>query len=345
MIDETARLYCPELVRIVLVAAGGDISTCCQDSFFQCDRQCLTAVAAKMKKLSTQTMNLLIQLILNSVSSLGTRRIYKRALLDFQNWYIENGQGTLSKSLIQSYAWELRENGMSAGSVNLRLIVVRRLAAEAADNGDLDPWVVAGILRVKGMRAEGRHLGNWLTLKQAQELLNSVDTGSLKGLRDKAILSVLLGCGLRREEAASLTFEHIQMRDDRPVIVDLVGKRNSMRSVPMPGWCKAAIDAWAEAAGIKSGRVFRRVRRYGFLASETMTAQAIYDVVLEYARKTGFTLAPHDCRRTYSKLAHKGGSAIEQIQYSLGHSSIVTTQIYLGVEQNLTDAPCDHLGL
>jgi site-specific recombinase XerD len=87
------------------------------------------------------------------------------------------------------------------------------------------------------------------------------------------------------------------------------------------------------------------VRRYGFLASDCMTAQAIYDVVWGYARKINFMLAPHDCRRTFAKLAHKGGSPIEQIQYSLGHASIRTTEIYLGIEQNLVDAPCDHLGL
>jgi site-specific recombinase XerD len=297
------------------------------------------------KSLSDQKFNAIIQLILNSVSSSNTRRAYQRALLDFQKWYIETGQGELSKAMIQSYAWELKENGMNAGNINLRLIAIRRLAAEAADNGALDPWTVAGILRVKGLRAEGRHLGNWLTRQQALSLLNSVDTSTLKGKRDRAILAVLLSCGLRREEAASLTFEHIQQREERWVIVDLLGKRNVLRSIPMPSWCKATIDLWAEAAGIRSGRIFRRIRRYGFLASETMTAQAIYDIVLYYAQKLSFNLAPHDCRRTFAKLAHKGGSPIEQIQYSLGHASIRTTEIYLGVEQNLVDAPCDHLGL
>jgi site-specific recombinase XerD len=284
------------------------------------------------KKLSILNLDTAIQIVLGSVDSMETVRAYKRALMAFRQWYVDRGMGDLSKALIQSYALELKEKGLHAGNINLRLIAIRRFVAEAADNGTLDPVIVAGILRIKGMRVEGRHLGNWLTLKQTQELLNSVSTSTLKGKRDKAILEVLLNCGLRREEAAALTFEHIQQRENRWVIIDLVGKRNSMRSIPMPARCKAAIDEWAEAAGIKSGRVFRRIRRYGFLASETMTAQAIYDVVLEYARKTGFNLAPHDCRRTFAKLAHKGGSPIEQIQYSLGHASIRTTEIYLGVE-------------
>jgi integrase/recombinase XerD len=77
-----------------------------------------------------------------------------------------------------------------------------------------------------------------------------------------------------------------------------------------------------------------------------MTEQAIYNTVIEYAEALGFgKIAPHDLRRTFAKLAHQGGSAPDQIQLSLGHGSIQTTERYLGVEQDLTDAPCDHLGL
>jgi integrase len=56
-------------------------------------------------------------------------------------------------------------------------------------------------------------------------------------------------------------------------------------------------------------------------------------------------LAPHDLRRTFAKLPHTGHSALEQIQLSLGHAIIQTTERYLDVSQDLPDAPCDHLGL
>ncbi|GAG07081.1 unnamed protein product [marine sediment metagenome] len=59
----------------------------------------------------------------------------------------------------------------------------------------------------------------------------------------------------------------------------------------------------------------------------------------------GIVIAPHDLRRTFAKLAHGGGSGLDQIQLSLGHASIKTTEKYLGVEQDLHDAPCDRLGL
>ena len=69
-------------------------------------------------------------------------------------------------------------------------------------------------------------MGNWLSQKQAQTLLNTPDITTLKGLRDRAIIAVLLGCGLRRSEVAALTFGHIQQRDGRWVILDLVSKHH-----------------------------------------------------------------------------------------------------------------------
>ncbi len=76
----------------------------------------------------------------------------------------------------------------------------------------------------------------------------------------------------------------------------------------------------------------------------SITEQAIYNIVAESADRLGFgKIAPHDLRRAFAKLAHKGGSALDQIQPFLGHGSIRTTERYLGVERDLTDAPCNHI--
>ena len=74
-----------------------------------------------------------------------------------------------------------------------------------------------------------------------------------------------------------------------------------------------------------------------------LSTQAIAEVVAAYAEPLGIDVAPHDCRRTFAKLALKGGARREQIQLSLGHASIRTTERYLGVEQDLADAPCHRL--
>src|SRR5450755_1564578 len=130
---------------------------------------------------------------------------------------------------------------------------IRKLAAEAADNGLLAPELAAGISRVKSVKSTGIRVGNWLSQRQAQALLNAPDVATVRGLRDRAILAVLLGCGLRRSEVAALTFTHVQQRDGRWCIVDLVGKHGRIRTTPVPAWVKATIDAWTAAAGILDG--------------------------------------------------------------------------------------------
>src|SRR6478752_7252342 len=138
---------------------------------------------------------------------------------------------------------------------------IRNLAAETTDNGLLEPELAAGISRVKSAKTQGVRVGNWLSLRQAQALLSAPDLTTLRGLRDRAILAVLLGCGLRRSEVAALIFTHLQQRDGRWCIVDLVGKHGRVRTAPMPTWVKVAIDAWTSAADINDGHVFRPVNR------------------------------------------------------------------------------------
>src|SRR5918998_1786455 len=287
-----------------------------------------------------------IEMVLDGLPSEHSRRAYERALFDFFHWHRDVGRPQLGKAVVQRYAAELREAGMAASSVNQRLSAIRKLAAEAADNGALNPHVANGIQAVKGARREGRRTGNWLTREEAQSWLGAPDRRTMRGRRDRALLAVLIGCGLRRSEAAGLTFGHVQQRDGRWVLVDLIGKRDKIRSVPMPNWAKAAIDEWSKSSGVTEGLVFRAVNKGDRVVGEGITPQAIYNIIVGYAEeleKKG--VAPHDLRRTFAKLAHRGGAAIDQIQLSLGHESIQTTEEYLGVEQDLTDAPCDHLGL
>jgi site-specific recombinase XerD len=308
-------------------------------------KQKANAQALTLKRFSEAEAHA-IGMVLDGLPSEHSRRAYGRALSDFFHWHRGAGRPQLNKAVVQRYAAELREAGMSASSVNQRLSAIRKLAAEAADNGLLDAQIASGIRAVKGAQQEGRRTGNWLTREEAQSWLGAPDKRTLRGRRDRALLAVLIGCGLRRSEAAGLTFEHVQQRDGRWVLVDLIGKRDKVRSVPMPNWAKAAIDEWSKASGVYEGLVFRAVNKGDRVVGDGITPQAIYNIIVGYAgelKKKG--VAPHDLRRTFAKLAHKGGAAIDQIQLSLGHESIQTTEDYLGVEQDLTDAPCDHLGL
>lgn len=283
-------------------------------------------------------------LVLDSLASPHSRRAYDLALSRFLAWVPEGEP--FSKALVQRYARVLAESGLAAATVNLRMTAVRRLAAEAADNDLLAPELAAGIARVKGIKSAGVRTGTWLTKDQAEQLLELPDPSALKGMRDRALLAVLIGAGLRRDEASRLDCAHVQQRDGRWALVDIRGKGNKVRTVPIPGWVKVAIDAWLTRAGIGEGAVFRSISRTGQVTDRRLVGQNILDVVAEGGHRIGIpNLAPHDLRRTYAKLADKGGADLGQIQISLGHASIQTTERYLGKKQSLSDAPCDHLGL
>jgi integrase len=227
----------------------------------------------------------------------------------------------------------------------LHLAALRKLASEAANNGLLSPEIAAGIVNIPGSRYVGRRAGNCLTHEQAQQLLMLPDPATLKGKRDQALLALLLGCGLQRSELAALTVAHFSQRGGRSVIVDLVGKGNRVRSVPAPAWAKAAVDRWIVAVGITEGNVLRPINKADQVSGSSMTAQSVFEIVERYGQVLGVRVVPRDLRRTFARLAHVGHAPLEQIQLSLGHASAQTTERYLGLEQNLVDAPCDRLGL
>ena len=199
---------------------------------------------------------------------------------------------------------------------------------------------------IPNVRQQGTRLGNWLTREQAKELLAVPDRSTLKGKRDYVILSLLVGCALRRRELASLYIEDIQMREGRWVIADLRGKGNRIRTVAVPVWVKQGVNAWLAAAKIEEGRLLRAVSKSGKLKGMGLSDWAIWSVVEQSAKQIGIErFGAHDLRRTCAKLCRKAGGDLEQIKFLLGHSSIQTTERYLGSEQEIAVAVNDNLGL
>jgi site-specific recombinase XerD len=285
-------------------------------------------------------------LVLDSVSSPITRRVYNLGLDEFIAWYGQETRPGFTKAAVNAWRITLEARGLGSVSINVRITAVRKLAVEAADNGLLAPELAAGITRVKGAKSQGIRVGNWLSLQQAQKLLNTPDVTTKKGLRDRAMLAILLGCGLRRSEVAALTLKHVQQRDNRWCIVDLVGKHGRVRTIPVPTWVKVAVDAWTVGVSLTDGYVFRPVNRSDMVAGERLSEKVIWQMLQPYATAAGVPgIAPHDARRTCAKLCRAAGGELEQIQLLLGHASVQTTERYLGTKQDLVHAPNDGIKL
>ena len=197
--------------------------------------------------------------VLNSLGSPDSRRSYRFAIDDFIFWYCSEPRLAFGKTVVLRYRLQLEARRLAPSTINLRLAAVRRLAYEAADTGLLSPDLAAGIRRVKGAKKVGVRLGNWLTADQGKALLAAAQVETVRGRRDRAMLAILLGCGLRRSEIVHLMTEHLQQREEHWAIVDLIGKGGHIRTIPVPDWVKAAIDQWTTVAHITSGKLFRCV--------------------------------------------------------------------------------------
>src|SRR5208282_6039390 len=285
-------------------------------------------------------------MVLDSVSSPITKRVYNMALEEFLGWFQQAPRPGFTKATVSAWRVSLEDRRLGSSSIIVRMSAIRKLAAEAADNGLLAPELAAGIRRVKSAKTQGIRVGNWLSLRQAEALLSAPEIATLRGLRDRAILAVLLGCGLRRSEVAALTFTHLQQRDGRWCIVDLVGKHGRVRTAPMPTWVKVAIDAWTSASDVTADHVFRPVNRRGCVSGERLGEKVVWQMLKKYAAEVGVAgVAPHDLRRTCAKLCRAAGGELEQIQLLLGHASVQTTERYLGTRQDLVNAPNDAIRL
>ena len=288
----------------------------------------------------TQAQTILRGMVLDSVASPHSRRNYAKALDDL---FAFSAGRPLSRALLMEYRATM--DALSPSTINVRLSAVRKMVSEARKNGMLGAEEAANLTEVPNIPQKGTRLGHWLTREQARELLAVPDRTTLKGKRDYVLLAMLVGCALRREELAVLDVDTIQLREGRWVLADLEGKGRRVRTVAIPAWVKQGINTWMTAAGVEDGRLLRAVTKGGRV-KESMSGWAVWSVVEQSAKEIGIErFGAHDLRRTCAKLCRKNGGNIEQIKFLLGHSSIQTTEHYLGSEQEIEIAVNDNLGL
>jgi len=289
----------------------------------------------------TEAQARLRQMVLDSVPSIHSKRNYAKALDDL---FAFCASRPLSRALLMEYRTTMEH--LSPSTINVRLSAIRKLVGEARQNGLIGLEEAANLTDVPNIRQTGKRLGNWLTREQAKELLAVPDRSKLKGKRDYVIIALLVGCALRRQELASLKIEDIQLREGRWVIIDLRGKGGRIRTVAVPIWVKQGIDAWIATTKIEKGRLLRPLSKSGKMVGDELGDWAIWSVVEQSSKQIGIEhFGAHDLRRTCAKLCRKNGGDLEQIKFLLGHSSIQTTERYLGSEQEIAVAVNDNLGI
>ena len=275
--------------------------------------------------------------VLNGVSSL-TATSYEPAIDEFLSWWFDSNERNPIVATT-AYRKHLLDSGYKPATINKKLSAIRQLFQAAAVYGiGKDKWplsfeVSLAIKNIKNVPQHGKLHGTRLVRSQMEQLMNAPDKTTELGRRDRAVLALLLGSGLRRSEVVGLTWGQIKQEGKSWIIVDLVGKHGRIRSPLVPKWVYDILMEYNDK-GKQKERVITSYDRHGN-SRGAITAQSIYRIVQKYSDECEFDIAPHDLRRTNARYLRDKGAEIEDIQHELGHSSPKTTSIYIGREGNM----------
>jgi integrase len=281
--------------------------------------------------------------------SANTQRTYDSRLRSFLDWMDVQTPAPLVAQLKQYVAYLREDQDLAPRSVQAHVNTIKGMIRTAAA---LEPSLAAGLPQldlVKPPPVHGEIYGKRLTAQQARDLLGSPGTETAKGVRDSAILGLLLTLGLRRSEVCSLTWGHLAEIEGHRVIANLKGKHGRIRTMKLPVWLWRLLNTWGSASGLdmtnEARRVFVPITKDGRILTYRagMTPHAIYRMLDDYTKRAGLPrVKPHDLRRTAALLARRGGASIEQVQLMLGHASPQTTSNYIGETLNLDDNAVDY---
>ena len=182
----------------------------------------------------------------------------------------------------------------------------------------------------------GKYLPAVLSVEEVDAILSSVDTKTATGLRSRAILEVLYGCGLRVSECTGLRISHVHLDEG---YVDVVGKGNKQRIVPLGEMAAEAIRNYLPVRPEPAARPFEDIL---FLnrAGRPLSRVSVFNLVKEQAMAAGIhkEISPHTFRHSFATHLIEGGADLRIVQEMLGHESILTTEIYTHIDSSTWQA-------
>lgn len=236
--------------------------------------------------------------------------------------------GNLRRHHIQAIRERLVELDRAPSTINTYIAALKGVALEAWGMKMLDTDSYQHIKQVRSVRGSRLPRGRALADAEAQGLVVTCEEDKRSiGLRDAAIVSVLLGCGLRRSEVVSLDMEHVDWSQDA---LRVIGKGNKERLAFMPDGTVKRLRRWVtEVRGDDPGPLFTRIRRHDDVTSSRLTDQAIYYILQKRHQEAQVAkVAPHDLRRTFATNLLDQDVDLLTVKEAMGHASLATTQQY-----------------
>lgn len=182
----------------------------------------------------------------------------------------------------------------------------------------------------------GKYLPAVLSVEEVAAIIDSVDTRKPSGLRDRAILEVLYGCGLRVSECTGLRISHVHLDEH---FVDVIGKGNKQRIVPLGEMAAEAILAYLPARPEPAARSFEDILFLNHFG-RPISRVSVFNLVKNQAMAAGIhkEVSPHTFRHSFATHLIEGGADLRIVQEMLGHESILTTEIYTHIDSSTWQA-------
>ena len=273
-----------------------------------------------------------------------TRFAYARACTQFLNWCEERGL-TLERiepMAVAAYI-ELLIRERSPETVKQHLAAIRGMFDYLVTGGVLPFNPASSVRGPKVVVRKGKTRP--LTPDQARALLASIDTSTIVGLRDRALIGVMLYTFARVSALVNTA-----VGDDLGVVLRLHEKGGKLHDVPLPTKPRAYLDAYMEATGIagdKKGPLFRSVDRFRKLTDRPMHRNDVWAMIKRRAKAAGLpeTAGCHTFRATGITAYRENGGTLEQAQVIAAHASSRTTSLYDHSEEKITAAEMERVGI
>ena len=257
---------------------------------------------------------------------------YRRDLQKLLVFYADNhiDYRTVTLEQLDQFAGQLREEGIQARSVARILSGVRSFYRFLTLEKEVeqDPTELLESPQI------GKHLPEVLSVEEIDSIINVIDVSKPEGIRDRAIIEVLYGCGLRISELCNLRISQLYLEDK---YIRVKGKGSKERLVPIEG---VAIDRVREWLVTRMGcKVKPSEEDYVFVSltrGSRLSRISLFVYIKDYAERAGIkkNISPHTFRHSFATHLLEGGANLRAIQMMLGHEDISTTEIYMHIDKS-----------
>ena len=230
--------------------------------------------------------------------------------------------------------------GLQASSINTIMSALRGIAEVACNLGILSERELRSIKSIKPIHSYRKPAGRQLSLPESHTLFSEIDGTTPQGARDKAILGLMLGCGLRRAEIPGIELKNLDMEDGS---LRLIGKGNKERKVFFTDTVYQLVANWLEFRGTEDGWLFARFLRgkKAINLKSPLSLSGVASIVRNRWDKASTKLeasnpyaikpekiTPHDLRRTFATRLLSKNVDIVMVKELMGHANVTTTANY-----------------